>query len=160
MELFNQNGAIFSEDRKYRFVLWRIWNDELPKVMFIGLNPSTANEDKNDPTIRRIISLSRNLGFGGVYMLNLFTFVTPHPEELKKCENPLKLADYYLSEYGNKSNLIVAAWGTFPEVQDRSKHIMAMFPNLHCLALNQNGSPRHPLYVPNNINLKKLVWKD
>ena len=94
----DDTDAIFSVCRNYRYVLWRIWDNSKPKVMFIGLNPSTANEEIDDPTIRRVKSLAKNWGYGGVYMLNLFTYVTAYPEQLKKCENPLKLADLYLKK--------------------------------------------------------------
>ena len=64
-DLFNNNDAIFSEERNYRYVLWRIWDKTKPKAMIIGLNPSTANENADDPTIRRLKSIMRYNGFGG-----------------------------------------------------------------------------------------------
>ena len=96
-----ENGAKFSDCRKYRFVLWRIWDYSLETIMFIGLNPSTANEVKQDNTINRIKGLTKDLGYGGFYMLNLFTFITAYPKELKNCENPTLEADKYLLEYSS-----------------------------------------------------------
>lgn len=104
-------GALFDGSHKYRYVLWRVWNSNKPYIMFIGLNPSTANEKTDDPTIRRVKSFAKTWGYGGVYMLNLFTYVTAYPEELMKCDDPLGPADYYLFEYAKKCEKIIFAWG-------------------------------------------------
>ena len=152
MDLFgkNLNGAKFSECRKYRYVLWRIWDEEKPKIMFIGLNPSTANEETDDPTIRRIKKFAKSWGYGGIYMLNLFTYVTAYPEVLKECDNPLKFADEYLKKNAAQSEKIIFAWGNFKEAKERAKEIIKMF-NGYALVINKDGSPRHPLYVKGNI---------
>ena len=152
MDLFGQdnNGAQFSECRKYRYALWRIWDNSKPLVMFIGLNPSTANEASNDPTIRRVKRFASDWGFGGVYMMNLFAYVTPYPEILKKCDDPLCDNDRWLEEIAIKCNKIIFAWGSFPEASKRAKDIINKFDG-HALIINKDGSPRHPLYVPNNI---------
>ncbi len=96
MDLFNDNGAIFSPCGKYRYVLWRKWEADGPYIMFIGLNPSTANADTDDPTIRRVVRFAKSWGYHGVYMLNLFAYVTPYPEELKKCLDPVGENDMYI----------------------------------------------------------------
>lgn len=147
MELFNNNGAEFSECRRYRYVLWRIWDESLPMVMFIGLNPSTANESSDDPTIRRVKRFTSDWGFGGVYMMNLFAWVTAYPEELKKCDNPLGDNDKWLKEIAQKCKKIIFAWGSFAEAHERSKQIVEMFTEGQALMINNNGSPKHPLYV-------------
>jgi hypothetical protein len=154
-DLPEPDGAIFSEFRTYRYVLWRIWNDSLPKVMFIGLNPSTANENKSDPTINRIKSMVKSWGYGGFYMLNLFTYITAYPEELKKCGDPVGLSDYYLLEYAKKSEKIIFAWGNFKEAKKRAKEVEKLFPDAYCLVKNKDGSPRHPLYIKSGIKLIK-----
>jgi hypothetical protein len=151
--LFEKNGALFSDDKKYRYCLWRIWDESKPMIMFIGLNPSTANENQDDPTIRRVIRFAREWGYGGIYMLNLFTFVTAYPNELLKCDNPLMLADWYLKIYSEKSDRIVFAWGSFPESIDRAKIVKDMFPISFCLGQNLNGSPKHPLYLKSDTKL-------
>jgi hypothetical protein len=151
MDLFNLNGALFSEDRKYRFVLWRIWDEGLSKVMFIGLNPSTANEYSDDPTIRRVKSMVKNWGYGGIYMLNLFTYVTAYPKELKLCSDPLYKADEYLKLYALKCERIIAAWGSFKENKERAIEVLKFLPNCEALAINKDGSPKHPLYIKNDV---------
>lgn len=157
MELFSndRSGAVFSKCGKYRFVLWRIWDPSLTSVMFIGLNPSTANQTDDDPTIRRVKAFARKWGHGGVFMLNLFTYVTAYPEELKKCENALVDADIYLQECGRRIGKVVFAWGSFPEAAERAQEVIKMFPDAYALVINKDGSPRHPLYVPGSTELIK-----
>lgn len=140
-------GAEFSPCRKYRYVLWRIWYRAKPKVMFIGLNPSTANEMSDDPTIRRVKAMAKNWGYGGVYMVNLFAFVTTYPDELLKCPDPVNGNDIWLQKVASQCAEIIFAWGNFKEAQYRANKIIAMFPNAKALHINKNGSPKHPLYV-------------
>jgi hypothetical protein len=144
-------GADFSECRKYRYALWRIWDQSKPKVMFIGLNPSTANEFSDDPTIRRVKSMARNWGFGGVYMANLFAFVTAYPDQLLKCADPVNGNDLWLSNIAAHCDEVIFAWGSFKEAQERAKKVIEMFPHAKALHINKNGSPKHPLYVPGNV---------
>lgn len=146
-DLFEDNGAEFSDDRMYRYALWRVWNDSKPKVMFIGLNPSTANELTDDPTIRRVIRFAKDWGYGGVYMMNLFALVTTYPDRLVRAGDPIGDNDKLLIEYSYKCDTIVFAWGSFDQAYDRSKQIINMFPNGYALVINKDGSPRHPLYV-------------
>ncbi len=154
-KLFDHSGATFSNCRKYRYKLWRIWDPNKPMVMFIGLNPSTANEDTDDPTIRRVMKFAKDWGYGGVYMMNLFAWVTPKPEELKKCENPLGDNNNMLEAVAAKSELIVCAWGAFKEAKERSMEVTKMFPQGMCLGINGDGSPKHPLYIAGNTRLIK-----
>ena len=81
-------GAEFSSDRKYRYCLWRIWDRQLPLVMFIGLNPSTANETEPDHTITRVMGFARSWGYGGFYMMNLFGIVSSQPENIENKSGP------------------------------------------------------------------------
>lgn len=144
------SGALFSADRFHRFMLWRIWNDQLPLIMFIGLNPSTANETEPDPTIRKVVKFAENWCYGGFYMMNLFTYVTPHPEQLvKDCDEKNNLL--LLNQIGNKCTDVVFAWGDFKEAKERCEPVMKLFPNALALIINKNGTPRHPLYVPSAV---------
>jgi len=152
------NGAIFGEDRSYRYALYRIWDPTLTTIMFIGLNPSTANETEDDPTIRRVKRFAKDNGYGSVMMVNLFAYVTAYPEELKKCADPVgKFNDQFLKDLGKTCSEIVFAWGSFPEAKDRAKEVIKLFPDGVCLLQNRDGSPRHPLYVPADTKLKKFI---
>ena len=146
-----KKGAEFSVFRTYRYALWRIWDEKLPLVLFIGLNPSTASADRDDATIRRVRTFSMRWGYGGFYMMNLFALVTPDPKELEKSGNPLGDNDGWIEEIYPKCGKIIFAWGDFSQAQERSKEVIQMFreKNIqpYALVINKNGSPRHPLYV-------------
>jgi hypothetical protein len=148
MNLFENNGAQFSTCRQYRYALWRIWDESAGLVMFIGLNPSTAKEDKNDPTIERITGIVRHWGYGGFYMMNLFAIVSSKPEVLKTHPDPLGDNDGWIEKIAPKCRMVVFAWGNFKEARERAEAMEAMFPNAHALYINKNGSPKHPLYCP------------
>ena len=149
-DLFNQmdNGAVFSECRKYRYALWRIWNKNRQLVMFIGLNPSDADESFDDPTIRRVKRFAFDWGYGGVYLMNLFAHITPNPGELEKSFNPIN--DKWLVDIAAKCDRIIFAWGSFEEAQERGKEIIKMFDG-YALSINKDRSPRHPLYVKKDV---------
>ncbi len=145
MDILNA-GAEFSEDRMYRYALWRIWDRDTPLIAFIGLNPSTANETDDDPTIRRVVSFSKKWGYGGVYMVNLFAYVTSDPAQLSQCEDPLGDNDFWLDHVARICLKVVFAWGSFPQAADRAREVIQKFDG-YALVVNKDGSPRHPLYV-------------
>lgn len=146
-------GAKFSDCKKYRYALWRIWDHSKPKIMFIGLNPSRANRFNDDPTIRRVVAFARQWGYGGVYMVNLFAFVTPYPKELSSCLDPIGDNDHYMELVARNCSEVVFAWGRNKDAQARSVVAEILFPNAKCLAKNGNGSPKHPLYVKGDTKL-------
>lgn len=145
------NGAIFSPDRQYRYMLYRYWDMSKRAIMFIGLNPSTANETVNDPTIRRVMQFADDWGYGGVYMMNLFGLVTAYPKELTKHPDPVGENDKWLKEAQGKCSDVIFAWGAFVQASERAKIVINLFPGAHCLGKNKDGSPKHPLYIPANI---------
>jgi len=153
MDLFgNDIGAKFSEDRKHRFALWRIWDNTRPLIMFIGLNPSKANEKDSDRTVTRVRNLAIKWGYGGFYMMNLFSYVSTNPEELVICTDNTE-NDSWLHQVREKCKEVVFVWGNFSIAKKRAKQVESMFEDAKALLLNKNGSPRHPLYVPGNIEL-------
>lgn len=115
IELFSDKGAIFSDDRTFRYALWRNWDRSKPAVMFIGLNPSKADESRDDATISTVVRFSKDWGCGGVYMCNLFAFVSTDPAALlvNQEEKVGELNDFYLREIGSKAGMVVFAWGSF-----------------------------------------------
>ena len=144
------SGAEFSEDRKYRYALWRIWDKSKPLVMFIGLNPSTANEVEADPTIRRVTRFAEDWGYGGFYMMNLFAIVSSKPEVLLTDPDPIGFNDYWLWHFAQFSERIVFAWGSFKQAHSRAEEIKKRFPGAYCLKKTKDGHPWHPLYVAAN----------
>lgn len=141
-----KSGAWFSEDKTNRYVLWRIWDESKPLVMVIGLNPSTANETKNDNTITKVIKVANYNGFGGVYMMNLFSQVTPYPKELCETKSYIPSNDYWLTKIEKKCDKVVFAWGNFKEAEYKSRQLIENIQFPYCFVQNKNGSPRHPLY--------------
>jgi hypothetical protein len=129
----NISDAIFSEDRKYRYALWRIWDESKPKVMFIGLNPSTANETDNDNTIKKVCKIARHNGFGGAYMMNCFAYISTDPDQLK--HNPMsdEWNNNMLTAMAAKCSEVVFAWGNFKIVKTtgRDNELCEMFPTAH-----------------------------
>src|SRR4051812_4675630 len=138
-------SALFSSYRQYRYWLMRGWDTDKPQLAFIGLNPSTADEEEDDPTIRKVIKIAANNGYGSIVMLNLFAVVSSDPEILRTHNDPVgQLNDATLRHY--QALDIVFAWGNFKEAIERAKIVQRMFPNAFCLHKNKNGSPKHPLY--------------
>jgi hypothetical protein len=148
MELFeNKSGAAFSEDGKHRYALWRIWDESKPLVMFIGLNPSTANHKTNDPTIESVIRISKYNGYGGFYMMNCWSFIATEPKYLDT-KSGLIENDEWLTKIAGICKDVVFAWGNFQIVRGHLKDSMfkKLFPNALCICKNKNGSPGHPLF--------------
>lgn len=162
-ELFDNKdkGAQFSDCRKFRYALWRIWDRTKPMVMFIGLNPSTANELSDDPTIRRVISFAKRWGYGGVYMMNCFPFVTAFPEELCLNDFAQNINDKLLIDISKKCHEVIFAWGNFEAVTNHKRDavLINMFPDAMCLGKNKSGSPKHPLYIKSDALLIKYSDK-
>lgn len=152
--LNTSKGAIFSDCGTYRFLLWRIWNVTLPKVLFIGLNLSTADNTKDDATTKKVVSFAKNHGFGGVFLANCFPYIATDPKQLIDFSHHQE-NDGYLRQLQNLAKEVVFAWGNFPIVaeKERDKKMHRLFPNAKVLAFNKNGTPKHPLYVPLNTRL-------
>ena len=155
--LVNKN-ATFSDCRKYRYALSRTWNSKKKTILFIGLNPSTADEKIDDPTIRRCINYAQNWGYGSLLMVNLFAYRATMPTELKKVKNPIgNDNDLHIKELIKKVDLTVAAWGNEGSLLNRDKQIKKIIPNLMCLKINKSGQPAHPLYQKKDLQLIKYI---
>jgi len=154
--------AILDKNRKYRYMLKRQWGERNDNfVNFVLLNPSTANETVDDPTIKACVKFSQNLGYDGFYVTNLFAFRTKSPEVLKKSENPIgDENDKYIKRYALKSKLVVIAWGNHGNFLNRNNEVLKILSEIktpHCLAVTNSGSPKHPLYIKRTTNTKKWL---
>lgn len=151
-------GALVTSDKKFRYMLTRRWNDG-PAAMCIGLNPSTANETTDDPTIGNLKSILKTLGYGQLYMANLFALVSSKPEKLRECPDPVGINDDILIHYKQFAETVIFCWGNFPMAQYRAKVIVPMFPRAQCFGKNKNGTPMHPLALMYNGTVKtpKLI---
>jgi len=139
-------SAEFSECGLYRYQLQRSWSlIQQPTAMCIGLNPSTANSDKDDPTIRTLISVLKRLGYGGLLMCNLYALISSKPDKLWCVADNVKDNDKWLVDSWTESNDVIFCWGSFKGIDYRVKKVSAMFPDAKCFGLNKNGTPMHPL---------------
>ncbi len=147
------SGAKFSDCGKHRLALWRIWDISSPLVMFIGLNPSSnSTATKNSPTIRSASAIASKNGFGGLYMMNLFTFITPNPELIQTAPYSGDLQEEYdIEKVAAKCEKIIFAWGNFKIAEEKEAEVKRKFPEALCLGKNANGTPRHPLFVSANV---------
>ena len=155
---FINKTANFSSCRKYRYSLSRIWDKKKKCVLFIGLNPSTADEEADDPTVRRCFNYAKKWGYGGFIMVNLFAYRTTFPSNLKKVKYPVgKDNDKYIMTLSKKADITVAAWGNNGILYSRDKKILSLLPNLMCLKVNKSGQPAHPLYLKKDLKLTKFT---
>ena len=156
MGLLVNKNATFSDCRKYRYALSRTWNGKKKTILFIGLNPSTADEKIDDPTIRRCINYAQNWGYGSLLMVNLFAYRATMPSELKNVKNPIgNDNDLQIIELSKKADIAVAAWGNEGTLLNRDKEVKKILPNLMCLKINKSGQPAHPLYQKKDLKLIK-----
>ncbi len=160
MELFEDKskGATFSEDGKHRFQLWRIWDDKLPKVLFIMLNPSTADAEMDDPTIRRCIGFAKSWGYGGFYVGNLFTYRSKTPNDLFMAETIIHWGNKsHIKTMHDKCKIVVCAWGNSKIVDKLCPPHKPLegFTNCHYIELSNDGTPKHPLYLKGDLMPQK-----
>ena len=142
MECNLKTNAKFSACRKYRYALWRNWDESKPCAMNIGLNPSTADENENDPTITRCINFAKSWGYGGVCVTNLFAFRATVPRDMKTSNDPIGTEnDAWLYKLAREAAIIVAAWGNDGSYLNRSGEILGALLNLHCIIMNKSGEP-------------------
>lgn len=150
-------GAVFSTCRKYRYSLWRVWDRDLPAVCVIGVNPSTADEKINDPTIRRCIQFAKDWGYGSLFMANLFAYRATDPADMRLVFDPVgRDNDRAIKRLAYECKLTVAAWGVNGTHRDRHADVRAMVKKLHHLGLTKDGHPKHPLYL--KATTKPTLW--
>lgn len=131
-----------------------LWDKEKPKVLFIGLNPSTADETEDDRTIRRCIGFAKRWGYGAILVGNLFGIRSTNPANIYAVKDPIGPEnDAILLKMAQEAKLIVAAWGNSGVYLNRSLRMRSFFPEMKCLGLNVTGEPKHPLYVRANQEL-------
>ena len=156
-EKYISSGAIFDPTNTYRYTLWRAWSPDHPQVTFVMLNPSTADAQRNDPTISRCLAFAQHWGFGTLEVVNLFAYKTAYPSDLLKVTHPIGAEnDHFLLQAIARSSCIVVAWGTKGAFLDRDKQVLqflAQCQRIYCLGITRDGHPRHPLYTRRDIEL-------
>lgn len=163
-----QSGATFSECGLYRYELWRRWPNGLYSpdtrlMVVIGLNPSTADESNLDPTLRRCVSFAEREGLAGLVMLNLFALRSTDPKGLCRVDDPIGPENdaVLLKWFELYPSTTVAAWGNFKLAAGRAADVLRLrdpiAQSMKCLGMNQDGSPKHPLYLASDTKLVPLL---
>ncbi len=158
--------AYISECKKYRHALIRVWDMSKPRVLFIMLNPSTADDENDDPTIRRCIGFAKAWGYGGIYVVNLFGLRATDPKDLLKAPFIVGVDNItWFKKMSKLADLVVCAWGNssiLEKLQKRLDHTyqplswIDMNKPLHYLKLSKDGTPMHPLYLKNDLKPKRF----
>lgn len=143
--------AVFSHDCRHRYVLTRTWDEQKPQLAIIGLNPSTATEVDDDPTIRRCVDFAARYSYGGIIMLNLFAWRATDPRELKRTTDPIgRLNDEAISAIAGSCD-VLCAWGVHGANYGRAARVLQLLRDLNarllCLGTTKDGAPKHPLYL-------------
>lgn len=146
-----ESGAVLSPCELYRYTLTRRWA-EGPTMLFVMLNPSTADASQDDPTIRRCRAFAHREGCGALEVVNLFSYRATNPKDLSSTAHPLNgpESNAAIVRAVTRASIVVAAWGAWtPESPPRRQgDVLAMVGRpVLALGVTSNGQPRHPLYV-------------
>jgi hypothetical protein len=158
----NPSGAVFSACRRWRYLLWRRWDEKKPVANFLMLNPSTADEFQLDPSCTRARNYAERWGFGGVLITNIFAWRATDPEAMKTVKDPVGRGnDRAILRAAHEAQMMVCAWGNHGAHLGRAARVSAILRSenirLHVLRMNGAGEPAHPLYLPGS--LKPTQWK-
>ena len=143
-------NATLSNDKKHRYKLSRHWDLNKPQILYIMLNPSIGNESIDDPTIRRLLSFTKKFDYGGFFVGNLFTYITPNPKTLNTSIGLTNKNLNVLTNLAAKVDKVIYAWGNYIEEPNELKKFIS---NPMCFGKNINGTPKHPLYLPSDSKL-------
>ena len=158
-----------SDDNVHRYFLSRVWDEDKPPMLVIGLNPSMADAENDDPTIRKCIAYARQYGYGSLAMLNLFSIRMTDPKGLKKDRYLDELTDgeknmdhvrMALQRNASMNGVVVLAWGAHGKAFDQDRTMLRLLNDLEftedllCWGHNKDASPSHPLYLPMSQTLR------
>ena len=157
--------AAFSPCGLYRWWLERLWQPAAPRLIFIGLNPSRAGGQRDDPTLRRLVGFAQHWGFGSLEVVNLFARISPSPAVLRRAADPVGAeADVWMQQRlaANPQALVWLGWGNQGAWRGRDQAVLALLQGrgLWALGLTAAGQPRHPLYVASDVALQPLTWRN
>jgi len=158
-DLFLERDAVISDCGRYRYLLRRTWDHDKPRVLFVMLNPSTADAEIDDATIRSCIRLSRGLEYGSFEVVNLFGLRATDPVELQRADDPVGPRNNESIEGAvMRCDLAICAWGAHPMAAQRARPTHALLrrvrPAVFCLGTTKSGAPKHPLYIKSGTALR------
>jgi hypothetical protein len=153
---YTDKGAIVSPDGRYRYQLWRQWGegDDAESCVFIMLNPSTADGETDDPTIRKCVGFADRWGWRRIDIVNLFAYRATKPADLFKADNPVgPYQQCYIRAALFHAAVVVCAWGSHGGYRSQDKAVISLLDAadvapFFALGFDQKGRPRHPLMMP------------
>lgn len=156
-----ESDAVISDCGKYRYLLRRTWDHAKPRLLYVMLNPSTADASADDATIRSCIRLAKSYGYGSIEVVNLFAWRATDPDELKLAPDPIgPNNDGTILSAVHRCDMIICAWGATPIAGQRGRRVREMIrhhrPAVFCLGRTKSGDPKHPLYVKSGTPLENL----
>jgi hypothetical protein len=145
--------AVISPCGNYRYLLWRAWDHTKPRCLFIMLNPSTADHEIDDATIRSCMRLAKALGYGSIEVVNLMAWRATHPKDLPG--NPYAAMGpdnaKTIEAAVQRCAIVICAWGSHPRADLFKNMVLNIINeyhlNIYCFGTTKNGSPKHPLYI-------------
>lgn len=153
-----RRGATFSKCRTYRYKLWDIWDGTKPWLLYVMLNPSTADEVKNDPTVERCSRRAVQMGYGGFKVVNIFALRSTDPKALYKSGSPISehsdpfCNDRFIVRSARMAGAVICGWGTHGLHMERGRAVIEKIRNESvkplALRMTKCGEPGHPLYIP------------
>lgn len=151
-------GAVFSDDERYRYKLWRRWNSALPRANFLMLNPSKATHEIMDPTVTRTCNFAKAWGFGALDVTNIFALRSTDPEELYKygiASVGGGANNDAIIEVARKAGIVVCAWSQHGKYLGRGATVRTLLVGVRIYYLRmgkgKNPQPHHPLYLPSTL---------
>ena len=179
-DVISASNASFSDNRQYRWWLHRQWTFGLGLLLFIGLNPSRADGERDDPTLRRLQAFAKSWGYQELLVVNLFAQISPHPSALQRASDPVgvendKVLQVCFERWARDPQMdLWCGWGVSGGRGPRARDVLHTLQPLsrqrqvHCpnakgplsLALTQTGEPRHPLYAPRQSTLSPFHWAE
>ena len=159
MEFQPLSGADISANGQYRYSLWRRIAERGPTILFVGLNPSTADHEVDDPTIKAMCEFARRWGYALILVGNLFAYRAMDPKKLKEVSDPIGPEnEVKLAELRSRADMCVACWGNGGSMGRRGRIAMKLLGDTSCVAVNKTGHPKHLLYVRRDTKLMSFAY--
>lgn len=150
--------ATISDCGKFRYRLWRKWGVGT-SLLFIMLNPSTADDAEDDATIRRCFGFAARAGFGELEVVNLYAYRATKPADLRAAGYPVGPDnDYHICQAVRAASAVCVAWGSNAAGLSRPAEVLALLRRsgkpLQCLSITRGGHPGHPLMLASSCTLQ------
>jgi hypothetical protein len=154
-----ESSAVISDCGAYRYLLRRRWDVKRPALLFCMLNPSIADAERNDPTIRRCLGFARAWEYGGLEVVNLYAYRATQPAELFRAADPVGPDnDRHIAEAVARAGRVIVGWGNHGRNAERLASVLPLLNEAYCFDITSAGQPRHPLYVRSDA--VPVRWRD